>query len=44
MAVVFKLKCVGCGTQETRAVADCKEQPFCNKCGSPMTLSLVKGT
>lgn len=36
----FKLKCVGCGTIESRPAAECRDEfgPMCNKCYMPMVL------
>ena len=36
----FKLKCVGCGTIESRPAAECRDEfgPICNKCYMPMIL------
>lgn len=37
----FKLVCVSCGAKDERPAEKCKEQPFCEKCYSPMILDCV---
>lgn len=40
-AATFKLVCVSCEAKDERHAEDCKEQPFCEKCYSPMILDRV---
>jgi rRNA maturation endonuclease Nob1 len=37
----FRLKCVVCQQIDTRPANECREQPICTQCGSPMTLERV---
>jgi len=44
MKAKFTLKCVGCGMVERRDAEQCRDQPFCNKCYMPMTVTDVSGS
>ena len=38
---IFVLECVTCGATAQRETKDCTEQPFCDKCCSPMIVKTV---